>query len=127
MRPTLENIMRDVCFYYDFTHDEIKSRNREKIIARARQMFCFLAREFTTKSYDSIGKFIERDHASVMYAVRKFRDYMTTEERKEYFDLLKMIENPLVNKHLLMYSYMGLALTISRGFDFMAGFNKLSS
>jgi len=47
---------------------EIISRDRERNISEARQMFCHLARMHTEETTITIGNVIKRDHSTVVYS-----------------------------------------------------------
>lgn len=48
---------------------DIKSDRREQPIAEARQVWCWLARHATPSSLPRIGRYIDRDHTTVKYAI----------------------------------------------------------
>ena len=50
---------------------DIISRRRDPKIVHARHIAMFLAHELTTLTYVSIGKAMDRDHTSIMYAIKK--------------------------------------------------------
>lgn len=53
---------------------DIMSRRRDPKIIHARHIAMFLAHELTTLSYVSIGKAMDRDHTSIMYAIKKLNN-----------------------------------------------------
>lgn len=71
-RPTVGLIQRKCCDYYKISLTAIVSQSRIAYIVRARQVAMFLTKELTTKSLPEIGrKFGNRDHTTVLHAVRK--------------------------------------------------------
>jgi len=67
-------IKKVVSEYFDVPVDTLKARTRITRVVRARQIAMFLCRELTSLSLVQIGeKFGGRDHATVLYSVRKVR------------------------------------------------------
>lgn len=50
---------------------DLISPHRAAHITEARHIFYWFARVYTARSYPEIGRFINRDHATVMYGVQK--------------------------------------------------------
>jgi chromosomal replication initiator protein len=56
------------------------SARRARQIARPRQIAMFLAKNLTSLSYPEIGRnFGNRDHTTIMHAVRKIEELMETD------------------------------------------------
>lgn len=69
---TVEKIQGAVAEYFKISLAEMYSKSRLKSIALPRQIAMYLSRELTTSSLPVIGdRFGGRDHATVLYAVRK--------------------------------------------------------
>jgi chromosomal replication initiation ATPase DnaA len=68
---TIDGIKRVVCLHFGVSHNELMSPRRDAKLARVRQIAMYLAKEFTSKGYPTIGYFFERDHTSVMHGVKK--------------------------------------------------------
>ena len=66
-----------------------KSRKRELVYARA--IYFKLARHFTLKSYDSIGRLVSKDHSSVLHGIRLF-DTVISEYEMEYLKVYKELK-----------------------------------
>lgn len=65
-------IQRVVARYYGIPLREMTSARRSRLVARPRQIAMYLARELTPFSLPHIGKlFGNRDHTTVLYAIRK--------------------------------------------------------
>ena len=60
-----------VCVYYEITFDAFISPRRNKILVDARTDFCHFARETTRYGCNQIGKFMNRDHTSVLHHWKK--------------------------------------------------------
>ena len=74
-RVTVEEIQRRVAEYYNIKMSDLMSANRQKTIARPRQIAMFFCKSLTTKSLPEIGrKFGGRDHTTVLHAVRRVEE-----------------------------------------------------
>ncbi len=61
---------------------ELRGQAREKVVVRARFIFCYLARTYAGASMTQIGAFIGgRDHTTVMSAVAKIKTDRLTDEQ----------------------------------------------
>ena len=84
----MEQIAIEIEEEFGVTLDELKSKSRIRSIVEARHLFCYFAHE-RGYTYTYIGKFINRDHSSVINGksnvtdLRKFND-----EFKKKFDRL---------------------------------------
>ena len=85
----LESLLSIICEKLDVTVQEAKGTIRDAEIVRARQIYCYMAKEMGY-TFKKIGSIINRDHATVIYACkvvanRKFdykilQDYNTVTE-----------------------------------------------
>ena len=67
----LMEIALKVCVYYEITYEEFISPRRHKHLVDARTDFCHLAKETTRFGCNQIGRFINRDHTSVLHHWKK--------------------------------------------------------
>lgn len=68
----LEQIKDDVCKFHDVTRTELESYDRRAHVAMARHDLCY--RLFTRgDSYSAVGRALDLDHSTVLYAVRKWQ------------------------------------------------------
>jgi chromosomal replication initiator protein len=70
-RVTVRRIRETVAAYYDVSLQAMLSDRRARSIARPRQIAMYLAKELTPKSLPCIGREFNRDHTTVMYALRQ--------------------------------------------------------
>ncbi len=71
-RVTIDEIQRKVSEYYNVSMRELVGPRRARMVARPRQVAMYLAKQMTTRSLPDIGrKFGNRDHTTVIHAVRK--------------------------------------------------------
>lgn len=68
--PTVGCIQRTVCSYYGVELKDMLSDRRQIDVARARQIAMFLSRSMTPKSFPNIGQLFNRDHTTVLHAIR---------------------------------------------------------
>ncbi len=68
-RHTLGDILELVARTYSLSVQELRSRSRKRHVARPRQLAMYLCRRYTDASLKEIGRALERDHTSVLYAI----------------------------------------------------------
>ena len=68
--PTLEQIQDTVCAVHAISREELLSPRRSPRIAQARQLAMYLARELTGMSLSEIARAFDRDHTTVLHAIR---------------------------------------------------------
>lgn len=82
-------------------HTNLNTKSRKRELVYARSIYFKLARHFTLRSYDSIGKLVSRDHASVLHGIKVF-DNVIAEYEMEYLkvftDLKRTIGKVVGNK-----------------------------
>jgi chromosomal replication initiator protein len=77
-RVTVEEIQRRVAEHFNIKLADMHSERRARAVARPRQVAMYLAKQLTTRSLPEIGrKFGNRDHTTVMHAVRKIEELCT--------------------------------------------------
>lgn len=89
-------IITTICNYYKLDKPALLDKSRKRNLVEARQMAFLLFREFTELSLSQIGQKFNRDHATVLYGVRKITDLIDTEKS-------------LFTKHIMLKNmYLGL-------------------
>lgn len=73
-RITIDEIQQKVAEHYAIRTAELMSKRRERSIARPRQVAMYLAKVLTTKSLPDIGRAFDRDHTTVIHAVKTVED-----------------------------------------------------
>lgn len=94
-----------ICGYYDITVKELKSKDRHARIVEARHIFCYVSRLCTTHSLLEIGRFLNRDHTTVIHAVQQvrthsqmeeqFKEHLTDIEHAVYHQSSRLISTPV--------------------------------
>jgi chromosomal replication initiation ATPase DnaA len=72
---TMKRCLRAVCLYYGVTEEELKSKSREQHIVVPRHHFCWVVyRNRLDVSYPMLGRFLSKDHTTIVHAVNKFEE-----------------------------------------------------
>jgi len=79
----VEKIMNTVSRHYGVTVEEIRSKKKTERIANARHVIAYIIKELTDLSYGDTGKFINREHSTVMSSVSKVNEYIRTKNNFE--------------------------------------------
>ena len=69
--PTPNLIISQVCKFYSVDEAVLRGPQKTKNIAEARQTAMYLIRKLTNLSLPDIGQEFDRDHSTVLYAIRK--------------------------------------------------------
>lgn len=75
----LENVLEAVVLVSGVPADKIIGKRRDKEIASARHIFCYLGRSHTGASLLAIGKFLGRDHTTVINSIKVVNDMIDTD------------------------------------------------
>ena len=71
----VESIQNTVASYFNLSMQEMLSQRRSRSLARPRQIAMYLANQYTTNSLPDIcRKFSNRDHTTVIHAVKKIHE-----------------------------------------------------
>jgi len=74
---SLDNILKQVAEYYQIPEDQITGKSKTLEVVTGRQIAMYIARNFTTYSLKTIGKFFGgRDHSTVIHSIRKITQVM---------------------------------------------------
>lgn len=93
---TIEQIQKKVAERYNIRISDLSSSNRQRSIARPRQIAMYLSKTLTTKSLMEIGKkFGKKDHTTVMHAIKKIEQLCATDASidEEVRLLIKILQN----------------------------------
>lgn len=95
---------------------DIKTNTRERDIVMARGAFFWLAKHVSKKSVKKIGEAVGRDHASVVYGLRNFNDWLRFDEFfKSEFQSLKIqilseFKSEKLTPESMLYKYNNLVI-----------------
>lgn len=71
-----------VCEFYKVSHNDlVANRKNRDDTATARRVAYWLAKEYTTLSYPSLGRIFMRDHTTVIHGVRSIEQRRQTEPK----------------------------------------------
>lgn len=87
---SVENIQKAVAGYYSIKISDLKSKSRKASIARPRQIAMTLSKQLTSLSLPEIGEAFERDHTTVIHAIKKI-DEMKSSDPKIREDVANLI------------------------------------
>ncbi len=76
---TMPMIKKVVCMTCNVTETDIMSRRNAPTYSIPRQIFYYLARSHTSRSFPEIGRFLGRDHTTVLSGVRRMGERRLTE------------------------------------------------
>ena len=92
---SVESIQNTVAAYFNLSMQEMLSQRRSRSLARPRQIAMYLAKQFTTNSLPDIGrKFSNRDHTTVIHAVKKINELIDkdNEVKKNVSEIKKRLK-----------------------------------
>ena len=77
-----ESMFKIICNRLDVDFNKIMKspRWRKREVVTAKQIYFYLKRERTRESLESIGKYLKKDHATVLYGIRQVNNHMETEK-----------------------------------------------
>lgn len=93
-KVSVENIQKTIADYYNMRVSDLKSKKRNRQIARPRQIAMALSKELTNLSLPDIGDaFGGRDHTTVLHACRKINTLIKEDAliKDDYNSLLKIL------------------------------------
>ncbi len=87
---SVENIQKVVADYYRIKTSDLRSKSRKASITKPRQLAMAIAKQLTSISLLDIGKEFNRDHATVIHAVKKVDEMKRNDPkvREEYTNLI---------------------------------------
>ena len=72
----LNGILTDVSDYYGLEITDVTSNSRLSELVRARDMFTYVCRKYTSASYNDIGQTLGgRNHATIIHSNNKIKEY----------------------------------------------------
>ena len=91
-RTTIDEIQKKVAEHFNISVKEMQSSRRARTVARPRQIAMYLAKQLTSRSLPEIGRKFDRDHTTVMHAVRKVEELILEDKSlAEDVDTLRRI------------------------------------
>ena len=90
----VESIQNIVAVYFNLNIQEMLSPRRSRSLARPRQIAMYLAKKYTTNSLPDIGrKFSNRDHTTVIHAVKKIDELVKNDNeiKRSITEIIKIL------------------------------------
>lgn len=78
---TVDKIQEVVCDYLRVPAELLRTKNRKREIVQARQLFMYFCKNYTNCSLAYIGKQVDRDHATVLYADKAVSNLIETDRK----------------------------------------------
>lgn len=73
---TKEEILKVICRELQMDFDEVKNRKtRLREFVYARQLYAYFCKIYTNESLSKIGKFINKDHATMIHSINQIKGY----------------------------------------------------
>ncbi len=93
----IDFIQRETAKFYKLASDDLRQDRRTKHLVHARQVAMYLCRKLTKSSFPEIGVRFNKDHSTVISAVRKIENLRDTEAslHKEITELETKLGAPL--------------------------------
>ncbi len=79
-KTTIDEIQKKVAEHFNISVKELQSSRRARTVARPRQVAMYLAKQLTSRSLPEIGRKFDRDHTTVMHAVRKVEELIIEDQ-----------------------------------------------
>jgi chromosomal replication initiator protein len=79
-RISIDEIKQKVAEHFNIRLRDMESERRSRAVARPRQVAMYLCKQLTARSLPEIGRKFERDHTTVIHAVRKIESLMETDK-----------------------------------------------
>lgn len=79
-----------VCNEFGVNKDELFTKTRKREIVDARNVCMAIMRDYTPASFQRIGEYFFRDHATVLFATKSVQNhYQTEKEFRDRYDRVK--------------------------------------
>lgn len=88
---SIQDILAQTADYYNLKLSDLKSTRRDRKIVRPRQLAMHLAKTLTPLSLPDIGAYFDRDHTTIMHAIKTIDNFLTRDAQ-----LKKDMENIII-------------------------------
>jgi len=78
--PTFSIISEQVCKYFGVPFNEVTGKSRKRKIAISRQLICYILMKQKRYSLNYVGKYVNRDHATVIHSVKTIQNLIDTDK-----------------------------------------------
>jgi hypothetical protein len=96
-KTKISDIASIVCLYLGVNEDTLHHPSRKRELVQARQICMSFQRSYSKRSLKSIGRYWQRDHSTVIHAIKTVSDICETDKkfREEYNEINRLIINKL--------------------------------
>jgi hypothetical protein len=77
MKTKMATVLKTVSFISEIEEDEIKAKTRYSAVIAARHAFMYVCHVHLGINCSTVGRFINKDHATVLHAKKKVNGYVT--------------------------------------------------
>ncbi len=90
---SIDNIQKTVANYYHIKVSDLKSKSRKATLAKQRQIAMTVAKQLTNLSLPDIGEAFERDHTTVIHAIKKVEEMKNSDPqvREDITNLIMLL------------------------------------
>lgn len=67
----LNTILARVCDHFNLNESDLRKEQKSRKLAYARQIYSYIAKNYSDKGFEKIGKKINRHHATTQFSVKK--------------------------------------------------------
>ena len=116
----LENVMEAVSSVTGISGEKVFGKDRHRDIMAARHLFCYMAKIHTDCTLMNIGKYIKRDHTTVINSVKVVND-MIDIDYEVFVDLINACNDYIIKEfkkehELKIFVPYGVDLVKIKGF-----------
>ncbi len=91
VKPAPQRILEAVCRAYGVSESEIRQKANFRTIVEPRQVAMFIIRRKTGLSLMEIGRFFDKDHATVMWAIKQVNNSIDSPHEETGRRVLKIM------------------------------------
>ena len=93
-------ITKLVCEITHLSEQELRSKSRQRYIVDARRLCYCLIRQLFQTPFEKIGKFYEKNHASIIHSIKIHHQLLEFDEiyRERYIKIFRLINHELNNE-----------------------------
>ena len=98
MNHSRYQIIKLVASHYKINVSDIYGRERTLLIAKARQMYYYIARITTNNSYEKIGKEINKNHATALHGFKTMQSMVLiySDIKNDVNEIKKLLANSII-------------------------------
>lgn len=88
-----EDIILSICSKYEVEFSELVEHKRTRHLVFIRHLIMYVLREKTDLTLLQIGQILDRDHTSVIHAIRMIENYLQTDSFGKRKEIQEFIQN----------------------------------